>query len=267
MKYEIHEFAKIYPALSKADLKALAEDIKANGLANPITLYQNKILDGVHRDKACEMVGVEPKYVFFYGSSDKLTDTEKDLEALYRSRSKNSFRRSLTSKQKAEIANKAFEIEKVLIEKEYQEKIFKDEEDRKKAEKVKKIKENRAKTRAATGAHTTVEAMNNLKDLKVSSEEGDPKATKLLEAIDNGKKTLRGAKEEQEETFKPKPPTLAEKNKLLREDIKILNTKIERRDYKITMYEGKYPDLKDWFYTSKDIDPDMRTKRKAGLIQ
>ena len=47
----------------------LAEDIKLNGLLTPIVTYEDKILDGRNREKACEKVGVEPRYVPYAGST------------------------------------------------------------------------------------------------------------------------------------------------------------------------------------------------------
>ena len=45
--YEFHHLAEIFPMLEEEDLKALAEDIKAKGLTEPITLYEGKVLDGL----------------------------------------------------------------------------------------------------------------------------------------------------------------------------------------------------------------------------
>jgi hypothetical protein len=47
----------------------LAEDIKANGLVEPITLYEGKVLDGRNRWRACEIAGVEPKTVPYVGDN------------------------------------------------------------------------------------------------------------------------------------------------------------------------------------------------------
>jgi hypothetical protein len=48
-KYESHPLADIFPPMTKAELAALAEDIKANGLQLPIVLFEGKILDGRSR--------------------------------------------------------------------------------------------------------------------------------------------------------------------------------------------------------------------------
>jgi hypothetical protein len=61
-RYEFHEIANIFPLLQGAELAALVDDIRANGLREPIWLYQNKILDGRNRYTACGMAGVEPTF-------------------------------------------------------------------------------------------------------------------------------------------------------------------------------------------------------------
>jgi ParB-like chromosome segregation protein Spo0J len=52
MIYEIHPLADVMPAMSESEYQDLLADIKANGLLEPITLYENKILDGRHRLRA-----------------------------------------------------------------------------------------------------------------------------------------------------------------------------------------------------------------------
>jgi ParB-like chromosome segregation protein Spo0J len=57
----VHPVLAALPPLSPDELKDLAEDIKANGLQQPIVLYGPRILDGRGRWLACEMAGVEPR--------------------------------------------------------------------------------------------------------------------------------------------------------------------------------------------------------------
>jgi len=49
--------------LPEAEYIALRDHIKANGLQNPIVLFEEQILCGIHRDKACRELGIEAKYV------------------------------------------------------------------------------------------------------------------------------------------------------------------------------------------------------------
>jgi len=58
-EYEYHEYANIFPMLSRPELESLAEDIKNRGLINNIVIYEGKILDGRNRYEACKIAGVQ----------------------------------------------------------------------------------------------------------------------------------------------------------------------------------------------------------------
>ena len=55
---EHHDHASIFPLLEGAEFEALVEDIKANGIREPITLLGGKILDGRNRYRAGLKAGV-----------------------------------------------------------------------------------------------------------------------------------------------------------------------------------------------------------------
>jgi hypothetical protein len=57
---EFHEIANVWPLMTDDALTELANDIRANGLMNPIWLYEGKVLDGRNRWTACIMAGVKP---------------------------------------------------------------------------------------------------------------------------------------------------------------------------------------------------------------
>src|SRR3990167_1201873 len=66
---KIHKFAQGFPLLEKAELDALATDIKQNGLKQPIVLYEDSILDGRNRFAACQLAGVQPNFTEYSGES------------------------------------------------------------------------------------------------------------------------------------------------------------------------------------------------------
>lgn len=65
----IHPYADKYPMLSDEGIEALAYDIIANGLIEPITTTPDGtvILDGRNRLRACDLAGVEPVFVVHDG--------------------------------------------------------------------------------------------------------------------------------------------------------------------------------------------------------
>src|SRR5262245_11343514 len=52
--YEVHPLAEIFPPLEGPAFDALVADIMGRGLQEPIWLYENKILDGRNRYRACQ---------------------------------------------------------------------------------------------------------------------------------------------------------------------------------------------------------------------
>ena len=93
-KLSLHPACKLFPQLPKDELRALAADIKANGLQNSIVLYEGKILDGRNRWLACKIAKVKPTFVQWNGSGSPVAWVI----------SENLVRRHLTSSQRAVIA-------------------------------------------------------------------------------------------------------------------------------------------------------------------
>src|SRR5262245_62039527 len=57
----VHPAANLFPMLPDDELRALAEDIRANGLQQPVVMFGAQLLDGRNRWRACEIAGVEPR--------------------------------------------------------------------------------------------------------------------------------------------------------------------------------------------------------------
>lgn len=92
MNLEPHPIASIFPLLKGDELDRLADDIRANGLNEPIVVFEGKILDGRNRAAACEQIGVTPSVKKFEGGY---------LEAVAFVWSENLIRRHLDSSQSA----------------------------------------------------------------------------------------------------------------------------------------------------------------------
>lgn len=95
MSYPIHPLAHLLPEMRDDEYAELREDIGANGQREPITLYQGQVLDGRHRQRACDDLGVIADYRVYNG----------DEPAAY-VLSLNVKRRQLTASEKALTATK-----------------------------------------------------------------------------------------------------------------------------------------------------------------
>ena len=96
-----HEYANLFPMLQDAELQSLAADIKENGLQSPITVFEDQILDGRNRFRACEIAGVIPVFESYAGE-----------DALAFVISHNLHRRHLTESQRAMVAAKMADLQR-----------------------------------------------------------------------------------------------------------------------------------------------------------
>lgn len=95
IEWPVHPAADLFPMLPDEELRALANDIKANGLTDPVVLYCDPergtvLLDGRNRTAACAMVGVQPTTRTFDGDDPVRYVVSKNLR-----------RRDLTPGQRA----------------------------------------------------------------------------------------------------------------------------------------------------------------------
>jgi ParB-like chromosome segregation protein Spo0J len=95
MSISAHPLAELIPAMTDDELAGLVDDIKANGLREPITLYEGLILDGRHRARACEILEIEPEARIFDGADPLAFVLSANLH-----------RRHLSTSQRAMIAAK-----------------------------------------------------------------------------------------------------------------------------------------------------------------
>ena len=86
---ERHELSAAFPDLEEPEFHDLQEDIKINGLRNPITLFEGKVIDGWHRFVACQNLEIEPKLIDLDGDPVDFVVTQ------------NIHRRHLTPSQRA----------------------------------------------------------------------------------------------------------------------------------------------------------------------
>src|ERR1051326_5347783 len=70
-EYEFHPYAGIFPMMTATEFRELVADMQGDhGQREPITLFEDKILDGRNRYKACRQLGIEPKFREFNGDGD-----------------------------------------------------------------------------------------------------------------------------------------------------------------------------------------------------
>ncbi|MBW3599217.1 MAG: ParB N-terminal domain-containing protein, partial [Planctomycetes bacterium] len=73
MNPPIHPICRLFPRMSEEELHRPAEDILRRGeLLEPIVLHQGAVLDGRHRLQACELAGVEPRFIEWEGEGSSV---------------------------------------------------------------------------------------------------------------------------------------------------------------------------------------------------
>lgn len=98
MSIQFHPAAEIFPGMGEDEFRELVDDIRANGLREPIVCTpEGEVLDGRHRHRACREAGIEAAF------------TTTDAEPWRYVISRNLYRRHLTDAQRAMVAAKVAE--------------------------------------------------------------------------------------------------------------------------------------------------------------
>ena len=96
MRDRIHSAAKLLPPMTDEEYRGLVADIKRTGQREPIVLFKGRVLDGVHRLRACRELGLTPERI----TRDDIADPVAYVL------SRNLQRRHLTPSQRAMLAVK-----------------------------------------------------------------------------------------------------------------------------------------------------------------
>jgi hypothetical protein len=97
-RYEYHPLAEMFPLLRGAEFDDLVEDIRRHGLREPIILFEEKVIDGRNRERACIKADRKPEY-------REMTFGDHAAALAYVV-SKNIKRRHLTPEQKRDLIEK-----------------------------------------------------------------------------------------------------------------------------------------------------------------
>lgn len=91
MKYSQHPLSSAFPAMSAEEFTALKDSIGINGVLNPITIFEDMVIDGWHRYTAATESGVDCPSVVMDDSIDPIDFVK----------AQNENRRHLTASQRA----------------------------------------------------------------------------------------------------------------------------------------------------------------------
>ena len=66
-RLQFHPIANCFPLIEGREFAAFVEDVRANGLLEPIVLYEGMILEGRNRFRACSAAGVASRFEQYAG--------------------------------------------------------------------------------------------------------------------------------------------------------------------------------------------------------
>jgi 16S rRNA G966 N2-methylase RsmD len=164
-----HRLANLFPLLEGDEFDSLVADVAQNGLNEPIWTYEDAILDGRNRYRACQKAKLEPRYRPYKGGAPVAFVIGQNIQ-----------RRDLTASQKAMLAL-------VLMPELEAEAKGRMAQGGKGTEKIPDLGEAREKAAAAVGVNPRY-----VQDAK-AVQEADPK---LADKVRQGEMTLSEAKSE-----------------------------------------------------------------------
>lgn len=92
-QYGFHPISELFPLLAGAEFALLVEDVRQNGVREPITACERKNLGRLNRYRACEALGIEPPTRGWSGAGSALASVV----------TANVHRRHLTAMQRARV--------------------------------------------------------------------------------------------------------------------------------------------------------------------
>jgi len=164
------------------ELNALADDIKANGLIDPIVIYKGQVLDGRNRLAACERAGVEPRVIHTTLMDGQIGPTTWVI-------SKNLHRRHLTPTQASTVGVDALPMLENEAKARSREAGREHGAGQKGKEKIPDPNAGQARDKAAELVNVNPRYISDAKTIKA-------KAPELFEAMRAGTVTLQDAKRE-----------------------------------------------------------------------
>lgn len=259
---EFHPICECFPLMSEEKLEELAENIKENGLLNPIVTFEEKILDGRNRYLACLKVGVEHRFIRLEDILDKLEiqDLVNFLEKY--AVAMNIKRRQLTSAQKVETGLNLKQLRKKKDEPISEENTIKDILEDNKIVILREYKENKE---IARNISSTPEKVKQVKEIREIAKE-NPEIAKSFERALKGETSIDSVY--RKATGKPKKHRKPEKDKILvkklQAEIKELKEKNKelKRKYKQSEKEKKALEDKLNIITKLLIPQEVEIKEK-----
>jgi hypothetical protein len=91
MNFTQHPLSQAFPSMNEENFQALKDDIEVNGQREPVMIFENMVLDGWHRYRACIDLGIKPTQFNFAPEDDPVVFVM----------SQNLHRRHLTAPQRA----------------------------------------------------------------------------------------------------------------------------------------------------------------------